>query len=100
MRLIQRNGSAAEPNTDRTLVKAIIQGRSWWRELQSSTAMAVEELAQREGTTAAHVVRTVRLAFLSSTMPKSIIDDTLPAHLTVKRLTLGSVQSTGRSILR
>lgn len=86
MRLIQRNGSAAAPRVDRTLVKAIVQGRSWWQELQSKTDMTIEDLAKREGMTAAYVVRIVRLAFLSPTMLKSIIDGTLPAHLTVKRL--------------
>jgi site-specific DNA recombinase len=87
MRLIQRNGSAAAPNVDRTLVKAIVQGRSWWRELRSNTDMTIEDLARREGMTAAYVVRIVRLAFLSPSMLKSIIDGALPAHLTVKRLT-------------
>lgn len=86
MRLIQRNGSAAEPNVDRTLVKAIVQGRSWWRELQSKTDLTIENLAQREGMTAAYVVRIVRLAFLSPATLKNIIEGTLPAHLTVKRL--------------
>ena len=87
MRLIQMNGSAAEPNVDRTLVKAIVQGRSWWRELQSNTDMTVEELAKREGKTAAYIVRIVRLAFLSPAMLKRITEGTLAAHLTVKRLT-------------
>jgi DNA invertase Pin-like site-specific DNA recombinase len=86
MRLIQGNGSSAAPLVDRTLVKAIVQGRSWWRELQSNTEMTIEDLAQREGKSAAYVVRIVRLAFLSPTMLKRIIDGTLPAHLTVKRL--------------
>ena len=86
MRLIQRNGSAAAPTVDRTLVKAIVQGRSWWRELQSNIDMTVEDLAQREGMTAAYVVRIVRLAFLSPATLKCIIDGTLPAHLTIKRL--------------
>jgi DNA invertase Pin-like site-specific DNA recombinase len=86
MRLIQGNGSSAAPIVDRTLVKAIVQGRSWWRELRSNTEMTIEDLAQREGKTAAYIVRIVRLAFLSPTMLKSIIDGTLPAHLTVKRL--------------
>jgi DNA invertase Pin-like site-specific DNA recombinase len=86
MRLIQGNGSSAAPVIDRTLVKAIVQGRSWWRELQSNTEMTIEDLAQREGKTAAYIVRIVRLAFLSPTMLKSVIDGTLPAHLTVKRL--------------
>jgi site-specific DNA recombinase len=87
MRLIQMNGSAAEPNVDRTLVKAIVQGRSWWRELQSNTDMTVEDLAKREGKSAAYIVRIVRLAFLSPAMLKRITEGTLAAHLTVKRLT-------------
>lgn len=87
MRLIQRDGSAAAATVDRTLVKAIVQGRNWWRELQTNTALTIEDLAQREGLTAAYVVRIVRLAFLSPAMLKSIIEGTLPAHLTVKRLT-------------
>jgi len=87
MRLIQRDGSTAAPSVDRKLVKAIVQGRRWWRELESNADMTVEDLAQREGITAAYVVRIVRLAFLSPTMLKSIVDGTLSAHLTVKRLT-------------
>jgi site-specific DNA recombinase len=86
MRLIQANGSTAAPIVDRTLVKAIVQGRSWWRELQSNNQMTIEDLAQREGKTAAYIVRIVRLTFLSPTILKSIIDGTLPPHLTVKRL--------------
>jgi DNA invertase Pin-like site-specific DNA recombinase len=86
MRLIQRKGITAEPNIDRTLVKAIVQGRSWWRELQANTDLTIEDLAKREGITAAYVVRIVRLAFVSPTMMKCIIDGALPAHLTVKRL--------------
>lgn len=87
MRLIHRDGSAAAATVDRTLVKSIVQGRNWWRELQSNTALTIEDLARREGLTAAYVVRIVRLAFLSPAMLNSIIDGTLPAHLTVKRLT-------------
>ena len=87
MRLIQRDGSAAAATIDRTLVKAIVQGRNWWRELQANTAQTIEDLARREGLTAAYVVRIVRLAFLSPAMLKSVIEGTLPAHLTVKRLT-------------
>ncbi|GAA3896354.1 hypothetical protein GCM10022276_14180 [Sphingomonas limnosediminicola] len=86
-RLIQRDGSAASATVDRTLVKAIVQARNWWRELQADTALTIEDLAQREGLTAAYVVRIVRLAFLSPAMLKSVIEGTLPTHLTVKRLT-------------
>jgi DNA invertase Pin-like site-specific DNA recombinase len=86
MRLIQGNGSSAAQVVDRTLVKAVVQGRNWWRELQSNTEMTIEDLAQREGKTAAYIVRIVRLAFLSPTLLKGIVDGTLPAHLTVKQL--------------
>jgi DNA invertase Pin-like site-specific DNA recombinase len=87
IRLIQRDGSAAAAAVDRTLVKSIVQGRNWWRELQSNTSLTIEDLARREALTAAYVIRIVRLAFLPPTMLNSIIDGTLPAHLTVKRLT-------------
>lgn len=87
MRLIQRDGSAAAATVDRRLAKAIVQGRNWWRELQANTALTIEDLAQREGLTAAYVVRIVRLAFLSPGMLKSVVDGTLPADLTIKRLT-------------
>ena len=87
MRLIQPDGSAASATVDRTLAKAIVQARTWWRQLQANTALTIEDLAQREGLTAAYVVRIVRLAFLSPAMLKSVIEGTLPAHLTVKRLT-------------
>ncbi len=76
MRLIQRNGSAAAPTVDRTLVRAIVQGRRWWLELQANTELTIEDLARREKMTAAYVVRIVRLAFLSPTMLTSIIDGT------------------------
>ena len=85
-RLIQPNGSAAAPTVDRTVVKAIVQGHTWWRELQANADMTVEDLAQREGITAAYVVRIVRLAFLSPATLKSIVEGSFPAHLTVKRL--------------
>ncbi len=85
MRLIQQNGSAAAPNVDRTLAKAIVQGRSWWQELQANTDMTVEDLARREGITGPYVAR--RLAFLPPQTLASVIDGTLPPYLTVKRLT-------------
>ena len=87
MRLIQQNGSAAAPTVDRTLVRAIVQGRSWWRELQANTDMTIEDLARREGITGPYVARIVRLAFLPPQILVSVIDGTLPTYLTVKRLT-------------
>jgi site-specific DNA recombinase len=76
MRLILGNGSGAARIVNRTLVKAIVQGRSWWRELQSNTEMTIEDLAQREGKTGAYIVRIVRLAFLSPMMLQRIVDGT------------------------
>ena len=87
MRLITQSGSPVIPTVDRTLVKAIVQGRTWWEELQANTKLTLEDIGRREGVTGAYVVRIVRLAFLSPQMLSSIADGTLPAHLTVKRLT-------------
>ncbi|MBA3669879.1 MAG: hypothetical protein H0W71_07440, partial [Sphingomonas sp.] len=87
MRLITHSGSAAVPEVDRTLVKAVAQGRAWWQELQSNTNLTLEDIGRREGITGSYVGRIVRLAFLSPQMLGNVIDGTLPAHLTVKRLT-------------
>jgi site-specific DNA recombinase len=85
MRLITPSGTRTAPAVDVTLIKAIVQGRSWWKELQTNNEITVADIARREGITDAYVGRIVRLAFLSPTMLKSIIEGTAPAHLTVKR---------------
>ena len=87
MRLITPSGSAAAPAVDRTLLKAIVQGRAWWQELLTDNSLTLDAIAQREGITSPYVLRIVRLAFLSPTMLNSILAGTLPAHLTLKRLT-------------
>lgn len=38
MRLVTPSGSSATPAINRTLVKALVQGRAWWQELQADTA--------------------------------------------------------------
>ena len=87
MRLITPGGSAAAPAIDRNLAKAIVQGRAWWQELQADNSLTLEDIARREGITAPYVVRIVRLTFLSPTLLDSIIQGTMPAHLTTKKLT-------------
>ena len=86
MRLITPSGSAAAPVVDRTLVKAIVQGRAWWQELLADNNLTLDAIGQREGITSPYVLRIVRLAFLSPQMLDSILAGTLPAHLTLKRL--------------
>lgn len=86
MRLINHRGEKPLPAADRTLVKAILQARNWWSDLQANTKLTVTDIANREGITSAYVVRIVRLAFLSPATLKSIIDGRAPAHLTLKRL--------------
>lgn len=49
--------------------------------------MIIEDLGQRRRCNGSLCRAIVRLAFLSPTILKSIIDGTLPAHLTLKRLT-------------
>ena len=86
MRMITPSGSAAAPAVDRTLVKAIVQGRAWWQELQTDSSLTLEAIGQRERITSPYVLRIVRLAFLSPQMLDSIAAGTQPAHLTLKRL--------------
>ena len=86
MRLITPSGSAAAPAVDRTLVKAIVQGRGWWQELLADNSLTLDAIGQRGGITSPYVLRIVRLAFLSPQMLDSILAGTQPAHLTLKRL--------------
>lgn len=86
MRLINHNGTRPLPAVDQTLIKRIVQARSWWGELNANTQLTLTDIARREGITSGYVVRIVRLAFLSPAMLKSIIEGTAPAHLTLKRL--------------
>ena len=86
MRLITPSGSAAAPAVDRTLVKALVQGRSWWQELLADNNLTLDAIGQREGITSPYVLRIVRLAFLSPQMLDSITAGTQPAHLSLKRL--------------
>lgn len=87
MKLITATGTAAAPTIDRTLVKAIVQGRRWWQELLADANVTLRDIARRENVSGPYIVRLVRLAFLSPDVLGRIVDGTLPAHLTVKRLT-------------
>jgi hypothetical protein len=87
MKLITATGTAAAPTIDRTLVKAIVQGRRWWQELLADANVNLRDIARRENVSGPYIVRLVRLAFLSPDVLGRIVDGTLPAHLTVKRLT-------------
>ncbi len=86
MRLITPSGSAAAPAVDRTLVKAIVQGRAWWQELQTDNSLTLDVIGQREGITSPCVLRIVRLASLSPKLLESIAGGTQPVHLTLERL--------------
>ncbi len=86
MRLINHNGTRTLPAIDQTLIKAIVQARSWWGELQANAKLTLTDIAKRQGITSGYVVRIVRLAFLSPATLKAIIEGAAPAHLNAKRL--------------
>lgn len=83
LRLITPSGRAAAPAIDRTLVKAVVQGRAWWQELLADNCLTLEAIGRREGITSQYVLRIVRLAFLSSQVLESIVAGTIPAHITL-----------------
>lgn len=69
---------------DRTLVKAVAKGLSWFEEMKARTSMQV--IAQREGISQRRVAHLIDLAFLAPDMVTAIIDGKQPTSLTAERL--------------
>lgn len=87
MRLIMRNGIAAVPTVDTTLIKSIARARNWWDQLCQHDALTVTAIAEREKLIRSYVTRVLRLAFLSPAVLKSLLVGKAPAHLTTDHLT-------------
>lgn len=88
MKLVLPNGSAAVAKVDRTLVRAIVRGREWWRELQTDANLTLASIGKRDGVTSGYVVRLVRLAFLSPEILAAIIQSKASTNLSIASLTM------------
>ena len=82
------NGAPAvdRPEFDRSLVKALVRAESWKRSLVAGEAPTIEALAEVEGFTPAYARRMLRLAFLSPTLKRAILDGRAPMNLSVQGL--------------
>lgn len=73
IRLVQGDGSLANEEADRSLVKLLTKARRWWLELELGE-FDMTSLAAREGGTRSYMIRVVRLAFLSRDVVEAILD--------------------------
>ncbi len=69
---------------DRTLLKNVAQGWTWFEEIKAGTTM--QAIADREGVTQRRVAHLVDLAFLAPDIVQAIVDGRQPATLTADSL--------------
>jgi DNA invertase Pin-like site-specific DNA recombinase len=80
------NITSLDPNT-RQLIEAVATARHWWEEILAGQIASLRQLAEREGINVSHASRLIRLAFLSPTLVRQILEGRQAPHLTVEYLT-------------
>src|SRR5262249_15787068 len=85
------------PRCDPALIKAVVRGRAWFKELATGRVRSLEELAKRDGISRRYIRRLVDLAFLSPRLVDSILEGRQPVALTATRLSEFDLRSTGPS---
>lgn len=90
IRLIQADGRTSTSQTDDTLIRLVLRGTAWWKELTENN-LTISQLAARKDINTSFVSRTVRLAFLSPRIVESITSGSQPATLTTDRLRRGDI---------
>jgi DNA invertase Pin-like site-specific DNA recombinase len=89
VRLVDDQGSAPAPSTDRSLIRLLVQARQLWAEL-SKGEIDIKRLARREGLSPSYITRVVRLAFLSREVVEAILAGRCRAGVDARYLTLTS----------
>ena len=72
---------------DPVLIKAVAKAYRWWHWIKEGEVQSLREIAEREGLDKPRVTRQIRLAFLSPTLVRRILEGLQPTGLTVKALT-------------
>ena len=90
------SGAAREPSPVDTsrpwdsrltpLQAALARGYRWLRALEAGEVTSISEIARREGVDFSYAARLVNLTTLAPEIIAAILDDTLPAHLTIHAL--------------
>jgi hypothetical protein len=76
--------------TPTPLQLALARGHRWLAMLESGEAKSMKEIATREGIDDSYVSRMVNLTTLSPDIVAAILDDTLPAEVTLFDLAAGA----------
>jgi len=80
------SGKRAEPAPDMALIKAIAHAHRWRRMLIDGEVHSIEELALRLGQDRGHVGLTLKLAYLSPHLTRSIVRGEQPRALNITRV--------------
>ena len=80
------SGKPAEPAPDMALIKAIARAHQWRRMLIDGEVHSIEELAVRLGQDRGHVGLTLKLAYLSPSLTRSIVRGEQPRALNITRV--------------
>jgi len=80
-------GAAARTRADKTLIKAVVQARSWARALAAGEFDSMKALARRYGYCPAHTMCLAPLGYLAPDLTAMILDGHHPQTLTLKTLT-------------
>lgn len=85
LRLVQRDGSAVQPEANAALIGKLVQARRWWTALRDGE-LDVTRLAAREGVTRSYICRIVRFAFLSPEVVTALLTGTQRAGISAAML--------------
>jgi DNA invertase Pin-like site-specific DNA recombinase len=78
--------STLKPETRDALLTAIAKARQWVSDLRQGRIASFAEIARQEGQVERHIRLLAPLAFVSPRIVSAIVDDTVPADLTVTGL--------------
>jgi site-specific DNA recombinase len=85
-RLVLAGGTDEGRERDPALLKALVRGYRWFRELASGTAADASEIAKREGVDDSYVRRLLPLALLAPELVEAVCDGRQPLDLSAEAL--------------
>ena len=75
-----------DPNSQQ-LIEAVAKASLWWDEILAGQVGSLRQLAEREGINVSHASRLIRLAFLSPSIVRQVLEGRQAPHLSVEFLT-------------
>src|ERR671915_8657 len=79
-------GVTPKPRPDEPLIKTLVRGRRWRRQIESGRAKSITDLAEQEGVTDAYVCRLLPLTCLAPDVVEAILDGRQPKGLRLAEL--------------